>query len=117
MNQNEALAAAYEIIRQKIGRTKCSEFPLNPQDIDPLLLTLLQNWQSVSLAVSAIARDEFELVTTSDGYIDLPQEVKSQPEPTLPTGYKAPTTVPVIPPMEGNRVSRRGKVMRDKGQE
>jgi len=67
---------------------------------------LLGSYQVVSLVVSAIARDEFGLVTDRDGFIDLPKEDVRIPEQKLEIRQKQPTSI-VVPSSEMPTISKK----------
>jgi hypothetical protein len=105
--------------RQKLRTVTTGDLPLKPiKLVDDIFLSLVGTHESAITLINQIATQEFELILTANGELDLPsappQHLQASP---FEAKYQEPPFIPGVPPIEHARPYRRGIVPPKKGQE
>lgn len=113
------LEAVELIARKQIGDLRTSQLPIAPiKLVDVVMSSMISDPYQCAMIIMRIALSDFNLFINSEGEIDFPPE-ESQPiiEEKIQTRYQEPKISRGIPPLEKNRLYRRGRVEKDPGQE
>jgi hypothetical protein len=111
--------AARILARQKLRRITTGDLPLSSSSlVDDIFLSLIGTHEAAITIINQIATQEFELIVTVNGELDLPtappQQLRHTPHEV---SYQEPPFIPGVPPIEYARPYRRGIVPPKKGQE